>query len=107
MSVKHTPGPWEYKVVKNKIRVIIKQNTVLTLGTIYYDDCNEPSCCKSEEHANAKLIAAAPELLEALQELIYQLGGEQEAEEEIEKSFWATTAMRIKIAKAAIKKATE
>lgn len=39
------------------------------------------------------------------EELVYQLTGEQECEEEIEKAFGITTAMRIQIALAAIKKA--
>lgn len=69
--IKHTPAPWQYAVSKNKISVVIKQNVVLTLGTICDDDCNIPTCCKTEEHANAKLIAAAPELLEALERALH------------------------------------
>lgn len=69
------------------------------------DENDDNPITSQEEVEHANLIAAAPYLLEALEELVYQLTGEQECEEEIEKAFGITTAMRIQIALAAIKKA--
>jgi hypothetical protein len=79
---KGTPGPWKKDVRTNKrnhtsiVSIIPKKygerviETVLTTGYIGEDDCIVAKCCKTEEHANASLIAAAPDLLEALQELV-------------------------------------
>lgn len=67
MSAKHTPGPW---------RLIDETGDELAITTDDRMDCNcveivavaigwdEP--LESEQQANARLIAAAPELLEAL-----------------------------------------
>lgn len=70
---KGTPGPWEKHVRKGRIHAVIPKyygerrlETVLHLGTIHDDDCGVETCCCVEEHANARLIAAAPELLDAL-----------------------------------------
>ena len=60
MSAKHTPGPW-----------VVRQSSCGSVGTdsmlialTYGDDPD----CKADDRmrANARLIAAAPELLEAL-----------------------------------------
>lgn len=61
MEFKGTKAKWEYTVTpKNKIGVLIGENgRFLHIGTIYEDDCDVPTCCKIEEHANAELIAEA------------------------------------------------
>lgn len=66
----HTPGPWEAERDDNRElydighrRTPIGQRCVASV-TFGYD---EPA--ETEQHANAKLIAAAPELLEALSAL--------------------------------------
>lgn len=105
MSAKHTPAPWKYQVIKNKIIVKIKENLSLTIGNIYEDDCNCPSCCKVEEHANAKLIAAAPELLEALQE--YVNNEERGIRYANKYGIPHQVSEKYRLAKAAIKKATD
>ncbi len=74
MSSKHTPGPWTVlpeEMGKSYLRV---RGTVLGLRYkiadvrhISYD--NAPASEAQTTHANARLIAAAPELLEALQRL--------------------------------------
>ena len=69
-NLKHTKGEWIYQVTKkNDIGVKMPNGNFLHLGYISSDDCGLPTCCKTEEHANAKLIASAPELLEALIEM--------------------------------------
>lgn len=66
-NLKHTKGEWVYQVTKkDEIGVKMPNGNFLRLGFIYSDDCGLPTCCRVEEHANAKLIAAAPDLLEAL-----------------------------------------
>lgn len=70
METKHTKGEWKYNVSKkDAIQVIMPNGNTLHLGYIYEDDCGLPTCCRVEEHANAKLISAAPDLLEALIDL--------------------------------------
>lgn len=68
MKTQHTKGPW-----MDKEGQIYPETTGKTLALIpYFDKSND------EENANARLIAAAPELLEALinlKEQIYSLSG--------------------------------
>jgi len=40
-----------------------------------HDECQRPACVAMRETANARLIAAAPDLLEVLQELLVQREG--------------------------------
>jgi hypothetical protein len=69
MKTKHTPGPWHVLVENDE--------DVFTTRTIISDLyrsrnlsevalCTTGSFCDDVEAANAKLIAAAPELLDAL-----------------------------------------
>lgn len=58
MNKNHTPGPWE-----NSATYVVG-----TMGLIA--DCYMPYRPTQENEANAKLIAAAPELLAALKELL-------------------------------------
>jgi type II secretory pathway component GspD/PulD (secretin) len=55
---------------RNKIIVRIGNRRVIELGTLNNGDCNVPSCCKTEEHANALLISKAPEMLEMLKKIL-------------------------------------
>ncbi len=66
-DTKHTPGPWEYVEYPNgPIEVIAGGDVggVVHQGQIF----TEPDDI-AEERANARLIAAAPELLAACKEL--------------------------------------
>ena len=72
MSTKHTPGPWAtdeadhdepYQDIK------IKAGKHRTVCTVWIDDAPVRDF-NAEQDANARLIAAAPELLEALKELM-------------------------------------
>ena len=49
----HTPGPWKY----------VKSHAVIDSDD--WEICDFSSCSTEEGHANARLIAAAPDLLEA------------------------------------------
>ena len=71
MTTKHTPGPWTAQPRKsNFIDVCHDQRD--TKGAITLSLCKVQSRDSwiDESHANARLIAAAPELLEALQNLL-------------------------------------
>lgn len=62
---KHTPGPWIYDEAASEIGAETDNGAMTTIATMtdwfpeYYQ----------ERYANARLIAAAPDLLEALQEI--------------------------------------
>lgn len=78
--MKHTPGPWQHKIIKNK-RIVIKENNPSFpnlnewIGVIHLEEkFNQITAI-----ANAKLIAAAPDLLETCKlnlalDLPYKLG---------------------------------
>jgi len=60
--MKHTPSPWTN--IGTEIR---QKNTSLILANVYkHLEANQPT---EERKANAKLMAAAPELLDALIEI--------------------------------------
>jgi hypothetical protein len=67
MSAKHTPGPWEASITANSIgqRHIYDENNHPIAQTVH-KDVEHPERIS----ANALLIAAAPELLDALQNLL-------------------------------------
>lgn len=82
MSTLHTPGPWS--VFSNRFRQTLGMNAVThifganggsALFSHYYaiDDENKPYENWDEVDANARLIAAAPELLEALKSARWML----------------------------------
>jgi hypothetical protein len=58
MKTKHTPGPWVVGYTAETATVDAECRMICELENYYGD-----------EDANAKLIAAAPDLLEALQEI--------------------------------------
>ena len=74
---KHTPGPWVLKETKHDIVIsdwcVVAGDDRIGLfpyKRIYSDDRSQSGLVICHERmANAKLIAAAPELLEALQAL--------------------------------------
>jgi len=91
MTTQHTPGPWS----------TYTPNYMKSVHAIDPDICEMTSTRPLDEvSANAQLIAAAPELLEALQELIAEAdntGG----------SIRQVTRYSVDKARAAIAKATQ
>ncbi len=76
MSTKHTPGPWKtLKFEDNENYVVTNQSGRpgfhREIATVHFG-FSEPA--ETEQHANAKLIAAAPELLEKLDQLTLVVG---------------------------------
>jgi hypothetical protein len=60
MDTKHTPGPWEVQVFDGRIEVVDASGAVVLVFRN----------ASAETLANARLIAAAPELLEALRDVL-------------------------------------
>lgn len=80
MEFKGTKGKW-VKLVDRKNRIIVRgpqtykerkdlYDMTVVFGQIFDDECGVPSCCKTEEHANAQLFSKAPEMLERLKSII-------------------------------------
>ena len=68
--MKHTPAPWKVVIdweEKHPITVIDPTTENHPQGPLHL--CNVNPNLQDESYANARLIAAAPELLEALQEI--------------------------------------
>jgi len=63
---KHTPGPWRYDYAPGYCGELLAAN-----GTTLAEFVTEPS------EANARLIAAAPDLLEALETWLEQYSSEE------------------------------
>ena len=64
MKVSFTPGPWVIPPKYTRISVWTED------GERHIADCKSESASAKENHANARLIAAAPDLLNALQRLL-------------------------------------
>ena len=69
MESKHTPGPW---MINDGADVIVKECPTCfdwtSIACLMYDD-NDGPVDETEVAANGRLIAAAPELLEALERI--------------------------------------
>jgi hypothetical protein len=106
-DVKHTPGPWtSYPCnLERYSRVITANGAMVQIAMtkeVYGDRRTyEPG---EETTANARLIAAAPDLLESLRAFVSPWDGD--SVEEIESQSGLATSVRIEQARAAIAKAT-
>lgn len=65
-ETKHTPGPWTATGHDGGMCVVVESKWGSVAKAL-------PVGCEVQEAANARLIAAAPELLEALEEIAEQL----------------------------------
>jgi hypothetical protein len=68
MTAQHTPGPWSFELTPSGGFDIEKDPNDLGRYMVIASRSSHPER-KNEMHANARLIAAAPELLAALQEV--------------------------------------
>ncbi len=67
MSAEHTPGPWTAKIYDRTISVEVgspKKSKITVVGWSGFDSSDPPF---RRQVANARLIAAAPDLLAALE----------------------------------------
>jgi len=68
---KHTPGPWIMEWEGNGyICPQGREDSIACTANRPLDEDGESPWTQEEEEANARLIAAAPELLEALREVV-------------------------------------
>ncbi len=69
MSTKHTPGPWIYELSNNDDCFTLTSGDKQIIGGC--GCCGSPWCVK----VDAQLIAAAPDLLEALKAMVESVTG--------------------------------
>jgi hypothetical protein len=93
MSAQHTPGPWTSYTGTNSIWADGKRAICIVTGARNHED--------QERDANARLIAAAPDLLEALNGVLpYMEAAETEGLVGDEGCHWPVENVRAAIAKA-------
>jgi len=96
METKHTPGPWRYEAGTKTIRAA-RENYWL---------CSMDSFDGAVDHeANARLIAAAPELLAACEDLVNLWDEWVRYSEGLEEPLRRSIEMRVQQSRAAISKA--
>ena len=117
-DVKHTPGPWtSYPCnLERYSRVITANGAMVQIAYTGLNHHDQVAMTKEvygdrrtygpgeETTANARLIAAAPDLLESLRAFVSPWDGD--SVEEIESQSGLATSVRIEQARAAIAKAT-
>jgi len=78
MTTKHTPGPWKLKLARFPngklagVPYVFAPNGPDTYRHVcqpFFDDAASPEI-RAQQEANARLIAAAPELIEALRAVV-------------------------------------
>lgn len=67
-SMKHTPGPW-----RKQGNLILGYDIGVSIAKIFTKHIPGELSGAAEESANARLIAAAPELLETIEQLLWSL----------------------------------
>lgn len=68
MKTQHTQGPWSLEYDYSLVMPFKRGNYIVTAGPIGPSEAN-----RDELRANARLIAAAPELLEALNDALKRI----------------------------------
>ena len=72
----HTPGPWKAKKWVGTDPYDDPDRPFVEVGNVHWSPKNWKPAAAIEQTANARLIAAAPELLETLEFLVTAAGGE-------------------------------
>jgi hypothetical protein len=72
METNHTKGPWELGASKQSVVKADGQNSKVIAAIRTNDYLVNPRFEEGEAEANARLIAAAPDLLEALKDFTYR-----------------------------------
>lgn len=99
---KHTPGPWTCCINKSRTAYLIKDENGRIIATPSWHSCDDTHYpLQAQSEANSKLMAAAPELLEALKRI-----GDPEFRYASDDDEDTQLSMRIADARAAIAKAT-
>ena len=95
MTTKHTPGPWRFVT---RATVHMSEHNIAEVGT--WKVCAKQGAVTTS--ADARLIAAAPDLLEALEAMLatYECAPEYPTEEESEEMSLVDAKARAAIAKA-------
>jgi hypothetical protein len=99
MNNKHTPGSWVYDKTLSAI-VVIYNHTVKAVAD--FGKCSLP-----ENEANAQLMAAAPELLDAVNKLVKLHADWDKGSAYVPVAFYEKNNAAIAEARAAIAKATK
>lgn len=101
--MKHTPGPWHAHVAADSLRI---PDLVSAECGLHICDVASYGAAPSQKHANARLIAAAPDLLAELeQQLENAIGDLDYAEIEGDELSVETVKRRIASMEAALAKA--
>lgn len=74
---KHTPGPWEVSYLDKNGQSVVKAEHI-EICTCWH---HSVGAIEKEMHANARLIAAAPDMLTALQIVQMSVGWQYMADE--------------------------
>ena len=70
--MRHTPGPWKFEIRNYQAMVTTERDDIdMVVASNLFDEELDPEL--EEVEANARLIATAPDLLEALQSLLASL----------------------------------
>lgn len=98
-AAKHTPGPWLVERDRS-ISAPTPAGSPVVLSEVTVAEVRSGGCASLEQaDANARLIAAAPDMLEALQAIMFRIQGDLQPDHE-----WAVVERELAIA--AIAKAT-
>lgn len=104
MKMKHTPGPW--RLIRNQFSEYCStefcEMAIMSGGDMNMIVAGVVSDCIEEHQSNARLIAAAPELLEALKRIHMRLEAYHDSEQEmpVDSLFVCLDAARAAIHKA-------
>ena len=96
-QAKHTPAPWkteEWKIGQGQEprTEMVLHNNVHQIGRLVWSDAADKpwDISKSEQEANARLIAAAPELLQALRRLVHPMADDTDVQNAFAAIYQAT-----------------